>query len=181
MFKDLNNNASSTAEAQQDSLCNCSRGSGPKGLYENWYTRRQAQYGEINLIYLNSIIGRVDVNQEFPSFSSFDSTSPTHCVPGECSPQNRNNAFTEDVKAALWEILPWLNVTHAFINLGWEHRSPFRAQSEFTCVMKEYMEVHPNINQTLSHQSSFKNLGYFESSPSFWCKQLKVQCWCIVS
>mmetsp|Transcript_5565 Transcript_5565/g.12678 ORF Transcript_5565/g.12678 Transcript_5565/m.12678 type:complete len:381 (-) Transcript_5565:129-1271(-) len=152
MLTDLNNNASSTAEAQQDSLCDCFRGGGPTGSYENRYTRRRTQYGEINLIYLQSSTGTVFVNQEFPPFNSFDSTSPTRCMPGECSPQNRNNTFTGDVKAALWDILPRLNATHAFINLGWKHKFPFRAQSEFTCVMKEYMQAHPNIKlHLMSH------------------------------
>jgi len=157
-FSDNNNNASSTEEVQS-SLCDCWRDNnqgGPLTSVENRYTRRLTKYGTINLVYLSAQIGIVDINHDFPPFSSFNSTS--RCEPGDCSPDNRNS-FTGDVNTTLWEILPRLNTTHAFINLGWEHKYPFTNQSDFTCVMEKFMQKHPTIKlHLISHPPTVLNV-----------------------
>lgn len=60
------------------------------------------------------------------------------CIPGKCGDGYRTNVFEGDLNATLWDILPQLNTTHAFINLGWEHIAGFQQQSDFTCVMRDF-------------------------------------------
>ena len=70
--KDFINNASSIEEVQS-SLCDCWRDNnqgGPLTSIENRYTRRRTKYGTVNLVYLSAQIGLVDINHDFPPFSS---------------------------------------------------------------------------------------------------------------
>ena len=143
MIKDVN---VSSIGGQQDTLCDCHRDprTFPRTTYENRYTKRATPYGEINLIFMQNYENNIRVGVDFPPFSSFAPTS-RRCRVAECSDKNRENAFEGDLNATLWEILPQLNATHAFINLGWHRLFNFDAQSNFTCTMGEYIEANPGI------------------------------------
>ncbi len=122
---------------QQSSLCDCYRP--PKftarRTYENRFIKRSTRYGETNLIYLQNFQNKIRMNQVFPPYAPYSSSSQS-CIPGQCD--NRINAFEGDLNATLWNILPMLNATHAFINLGWEHLYGLDQQSDFTCVMIDF-------------------------------------------
>jgi hypothetical protein len=89
------------------------------------------------LIYLLNYQNGIRIDGNFPPFADFHSNS-SRCKPGLCE-TGRYNAFDGDLNASIWQMLPRLGATHAFINLGWEHIFPFEAQSEFTCSMKEFL------------------------------------------
>ena len=42
-------------------------------------------------------------------------------------------------------MLPRLNTTHAFVNLGWEHTAEFQQQSDFSCVVRDFEMHFPDI------------------------------------
>ena len=75
------------------------------------------------------------MNQVFPPYAPYSSSSQS-CIPGQCD--NRINTFEGDLNATLWNILPMLNATHAFISLGWENLYGLDQQSDFTCVMRDF-------------------------------------------
>ena len=125
----------------QISKCDCWRANpfNWERSFENRFTRRKTIYGEINLIHFQNYQNNIRISVDFPPFASFD--DKPKCEPGWCS--NRVNAFDGDLNKTLWEILPALGTTHAFINLGWEVPYPFPRQSEFTCTMERFMKAHP--------------------------------------
>jgi hypothetical protein len=49
----------------------------------------------------------------------------------------------------MWNILPKLNATHAFINLGWEWITTFDDISELSCSIREFERHHPSIRSIL--------------------------------
>lgn len=83
------------------------------------------------------------MNTQYPPFSSF-TTEENRCKTGECGPGNRTDGFDGNVTETLWNILPRLNATHAFVNLGWEAIYGFEAQSDFSCEMQEFERQHPS-------------------------------------
>jgi len=145
---------------QQISLCDCAR---PKGndadqFFENRYTKRNTQYGEINLIYLQNMNGVIKMSEDFPPYSPFfynndntsSTTTTTRCKPGKCARGEKgrgtNNAWAGDMNASLYEIIPKLNATHVFVNLGWDFRS------DPSCLLNEFAKEHPSIKVTyISH------------------------------
>lgn len=143
----------------QRSLCECFRRPTDEAdwferSYENRFTRRMTSHGEINLIYFKSYTNHVRISKNYPPFTSFSSalTSPSkHCEPGEC-------AFEGDVNATLWTIIPSLKPkpTHVFAQLGWEHEFNFATQSEFSCVMKDFANKHPDIKLYLNSHPPIK-------------------------
>jgi hypothetical protein len=138
---------SNEEEYQQSGLCDCFRPSQrfiPKQTYENRYIKRSTRFGETNLIYLQNFENLIRLNQEYPPFSPFLPTQK-RCKPGECGSGNRTNAFEGDLNATLWNMLPRLNTTHAFVNLGWEHTARFQQQSDFSCVIREFERHFPDI------------------------------------
>mmetsp|Transcript_9921 Transcript_9921/g.14722 ORF Transcript_9921/g.14722 Transcript_9921/m.14722 type:complete len:418 (+) Transcript_9921:88-1341(+) len=139
---------SNEVEYQQSGLCDCFRlPSGrvnPKQTYENRYIKRSTRFGETNLIYLQNFENLIRLNQEYPPFSPFLPTQK-RCKPGECGSGNRTNAFEGDLNATLWNMLPRLNTTHAFVNLGWEHTAEFQQQSDFSCVIRDFERHFPDI------------------------------------
>mmetsp|Transcript_30329 Transcript_30329/g.47517 ORF Transcript_30329/g.47517 Transcript_30329/m.47517 type:complete len:380 (-) Transcript_30329:201-1340(-) len=139
---------SNDEEYQQIGLCDCFRPAwhvpNQKQTYENRYIKRSTRFGDINLIYLQNFENLIRLDKEFPPFAPFLPT-PKRCHPGECGKGNRTNAFEGDLNATMWNILPQLNTTHAFINLGWEHTAGFQQQSDFTCVMRDFERSNPGI------------------------------------
>jgi hypothetical protein len=130
----------------QMSLCDCFR---PNPFqydttYENRFTRRVTQFGESNLIYLQSFRDEVKLNGDFPPYSSFGETVD-RCAPGDCRDGKRNNIFKGSVNATMWEIVPLLNATHMFVNIGWEEFYRMTEQSSFSCELKSFAEQHPDI------------------------------------
>lgn len=126
------------------SLCDCYRPTGqPIKGYENRFIKKTTPFGEINLIFLQSYANRVRMNTQYPPFSSF-TTEENRCKTGECGPGNRTDGFDGNVTETLWNILPRLNATHAFVNLGWEAIYGFEAQSDFSCEMQEFERQHPS-------------------------------------
>jgi hypothetical protein len=143
---------------QQNSLCDCYRPPkfDPKRTYENRFIKRSTRYGETNLIYLQNYENNIRMNQVFPPYVPYSSASQS-CIPGQCG--DRTNAFEGDLKAIMWKVLPMLNATHAFINLGWEHLYGLDQQSDFTCVMRDY-ERRFNIKVFLiSHPPTAEHIG----------------------
>jgi hypothetical protein len=124
----------------QASLCDCYRPIKfrPAQTYENRFIRRSTTFGDINLIYLESFGDLIQMNEDYPPFTSFASTPTKRCKPGECGGVNRTNAFTGNLKETLWKILPRLNATHAFVNHGW-------SISDFSCELQEFERDHPDI------------------------------------
>lgn len=131
---------------KQSGLCDCYRPPrfNPIGTYENRFIKRSTPFGEINLIYLQNYMNLIRMDEEFPPYSSFAST-PKRCKTGECNTVNRTDAFQGNLNETLWNILPQLNATHAFVNLGWEKNFPFAKQSDFSCTMREFERHHPDI------------------------------------
>lgn len=151
----LHNNESISTAAdkveEQSSLCDCFRPVRfrPKSTFENRFIKRSTVYGTTNLIYLQNFENYISMNGQFPPYSSFDSKrmmGKGRCSVGECNDSSRNIAFQGNLNDTLWQILPRLNTTHAFVNLGWEHLFPFEMQSNFSCVIQEFERHHPDIN-----------------------------------
>jgi len=135
------------ASDSQSSLCDCFRPSRfkPQTTHENRFIKRYTNVGEINLIYLQNFIGEISLDQEYPPFSGFDTSSLKRCKTGECDDANRTVGFIGTLNSTLWNILPKLNTTHAFVNLGWDFKFGMEDQSEFSCAMKEFERHFPAI------------------------------------
>lgn len=133
----------------QSSSCDCYRSNVqfPENVFENRYTKRQTPFGEIELIYLQSMVNKIRIDGKFPPYSSYE--NPERCQPGECSPSVRENAFEGDLNSTLHHVLPKMcpdkGECHAFVNLGWDNVFNFSSQSEFSCVIEEYEQQHPQI------------------------------------
>ena len=151
----------SKKEAYQQSLCDCFRPQpfNPDLTYENRFIKRSTRFGETNLIYLQNFKNLIRLSQHHPPFA-FSSKSASRCKTGECGKGNRTDAFQGDLNATLWNVLPRLNTTHAFINLGWEHVAGFQKQSDFSCMMRDFERHFPDIRLFLiSHPPSKRNLN----------------------
>ena len=132
---------------EQDGLCDCYRKR--KDTIENWFIKRSTSYGEINMVYLLNYVDEINMNSAFPPFSSFfPSSEGSHrCKPGECSPENRNVVFKGNLNDTMWNILPLLNTTHAFVNHGWagiKGHGPSK-MPQFSCQINEFTKHYPNI------------------------------------
>ena len=98
------------------------------------------------------------MSQEFPPYSTFFPSSlgnnKNRCEPGKCTKENKNIIFKGDLNATMWNILPLLNTTHAFVNLGWEgmkQRLP-SPMSNFSCEIHQFTQHHPDIQMSfLTH------------------------------
>lgn len=140
--------------------------------FENRFIKRYTQYGEINLIYLQSFVDKITMNEDYPPISSFlldaDSDSnKTRCGVGKCNANKRKISFTGTVNDTLWNILPQLNATHAFINFGWIENDDDNQtkESKLACALNEFSKHHPNIKthrmttppqtESISNTSSF--------------------------
>ena len=162
---------------QQNSLCDCYR---PvpfvsSQTYENRFIKRSTPHGEVNLVYLQNFENIIKIDSEYPPFSSYFPTSSSleRCTAGECSRDNRTNAFEGNLNATLEKILPLLNSTHAFVNLGWNSLHDLKVQSEFSCVISEFVQHHPGIKVNLIIHIPFKFFCKDKIPPNMFAKALK--------
>ncbi|EJK56536.1 hypothetical protein THAOC_23559 [Thalassiosira oceanica] len=103
----------------------------------------------------------VHIGEDFPPFAPFTlpSDKTSRCAPGECRKGNRVDAFNGDLNQTMWSILPLLNATHAFVNVGWaELEEPIdnlKVNSDLSCKILDFEASYPDIDVTLeSHSSS---------------------------
>ena len=149
----------------QLSLCDCYRDPSNYPGYENRFVKRFTPSGEINLIYLNNCLGAVVMNEEYPPFVNFYE-APKH------SDDNQIHELKGDVNETMWNILPKLGTTHAFVSLGWESLTSFDVVSEFSCSIREFERHHPGIKVYLiTHPPARQNIG--NPSTVFDMKKLK--------
>jgi hypothetical protein len=105
------------------------------------------------------------MNEQFPPFTSFDPISngtaaEERCIVGECHDGNRKIAFQGNLNDTLWEMLPRLNTTHAFVNLGWDHLFPPKTQFDFSCAIQDFERHHPDIQVYLiTHPPHIRTLS----------------------
>ena len=139
------NQSTTPAIGTQLSLCDCFR---PKGgfaynhFFENRYTKRTTAFGEINLIHLENLKDRISMNEDYPPYKSFYSTSSKRCKPGECgrwSDGDSINAWVGNLNSSLYDIIPMLNATHVFANDGWNFGG------DISCMLREFANYHSNI------------------------------------
>lgn len=138
-----------SGEETQDSLCDCYR---PMGEYpadhahENRYTKRNTRYGQTNMIFLDNHKDKISMNEDFPPYTPFYTTSNKRCIPGECGRAAEHEGDSVDAWSSgdgglndILSILPSLNATHAFVNPGWEFaRDP-------SCELNEFARKHRDI------------------------------------
>ena len=122
----------------EENLCDCGRSK--EETYENRFIRRSTPFGDINLIYILSTMNLMSFNEDFPPFSSY-APSPKRCKTGDCLGVNRNAVFEGNLNETLWNILPRLNATHAFVNVGWE-KAPGQ---DYSCELQEFEQSYPDI------------------------------------
>lgn len=161
---------------EQTTLCDCYRGIpfDPETTYENRFLIRSTPHGNIKLIYLQNFRNKITMSMDFPPFSPFNG-SPKRCKSGECGAQNRTVAFEGNLSETVWNILPLLNATHAFVSLGWEHLFGFQEQSEYSCAIKSFENFHNNIKIYLSsHPPHVGNT--INPTVAFDAKKLKCDC-----
>jgi hypothetical protein len=166
---------SGSIQPNQTGLCDCYRPNpfNPVYTYENRFITRTTQNGELNLIYLQSFNNLIRMNEDYPPYALSSPASSKRCKTGECNASNRLDAFQGDLNATLWEVLPKLNTTHAFVSLGWEHLYRFTAQSEFSCVIQDFVSQHPGMKiYFISHPPVQKDL----SNPSDVFDGKKLKC-----
>ena len=102
------------------------------------------------MIFLRSTDNWIEMSLEFPPFSSFFPSSEEvskRCKPGECRIENKTLVFKGNLNDTMWKILPMLNATHAFVNVGWagmKGHAP-SPMPQFSCKINEFTLRHPNI------------------------------------
>ena len=121
MLRSSSSNHSTTGT--QDSICDCYRPIkkfDPDNFYENRYTKRTTkEFGEINLIHLENLQDRVSMNEDYPPYQPFYSTSTKRCKPGECGRGghgNNNNKWVGDLNASLYDIVP-CSMQHIYLSI----------------------------------------------------------------
>jgi len=96
----------------------------------------------------------------FRPFAPFTlpSGKTSRCAPGECRKGNRVDAFNGDLNQTMWSILPLLNATHTFVNVGWaELEEPIdnlKVNSDLSCKILDFEASYPDIDVTLESHSS---------------------------
>ena len=141
-------------EGLQASICDCDRplDSFPSFTHENRFTTTRTPYGYVNLIYLQSYQDLIRIHRGFPPFAAGPGfTTEPPCVPGYCD--SLDDAYVGNLTSTLDTLIPLLGVTHAFVNLGWEHLYPaFPSQSELSCDLLEVQTRHPGVRiHLISH------------------------------
>ena len=173
----INSNPSNDNEmSQQRSLCDCYRGVPfrPKGTSENRFLIRSTPFGEIKLIFLQNFQNEISMNADYPPFSTFTGTK-NRCKTGECGWQNRSISFKGNLNETLWNILPLLNTTHAFVNLGWEFMFGFQNQSRISCELRVFEKLNKNVKlHLLSHPPITRNT--IDPTVSFDATKLECDC-----
>lgn len=150
-------------------MCDCFRHNPlqPNKAYENRFVERRTSFGTTRLIFLLNFLNNVRMGSNFPPFTDFDSEPKERCEVGECGDENRTNLFEGDVNATMWEILPRLNATHAFVQLGWDHHFRFSEKSQFSCAVQHFQQHHPDLQVSLiSHPIRvYRNESAMECDP----------------
>ena len=137
---------------EQNALCDCSRVNTAL-TFEYRFFKRSTSYGEINMVFLRNAMDHIEMNSDFPPFSSFfpsSEVSQQRCKPGECHPKNRTVVFKGNLYETMWNILPRLNPTHAFVTHGWagmKGKGPYK-MPQFSCKINEFTKHHPNIKMS---------------------------------
>jgi len=136
-------------EGLQTSICDCDRplDSFPSFTHENRFTTTRTPYGDINLIYLQSYQDLIRIHRGFPPFGGGPGFTESPCVPGYC--ESVDDAYVGNLTSTLDTLIPLLGVTHAFVNLGWEHLYPFPSQSELSCDLLDVQTRHPGVTINL--------------------------------
>ena len=84
--------------------------------------------------------------------------SPKRCKTGECGGKNRSVSFKGSLNKTLWNVLPLLNASHAFVNLGWEFEFGFQHQSKLYCELSFFEKLNSNVKlYLLSHHPNIWN------------------------
>ena len=151
----------------QESLCDCYWPNPfvPQQTYKNRYIKRSTPHGKVNLVYLQNFQNMIQMDSEYPPFSSyFPSSSSECCAAGNCGPGNQTNAFQGNLNATLEIVLPLLNATHAFVNLGCDHLFNLEVHSKFSCAILAFVRHHPGIEVNLISHIPFR--GYKGKNPS---------------
>ncbi|CAJ1957664.1 unnamed protein product [Cylindrotheca closterium] len=135
--------------SKQQSLCDCFRHNpfAVRNVYENRYIQRSTDFGTIHLVYLQTFANLVRIDQKFPPYDSY-APRESRCKVGECGVGNRTNAFEGTVEKTLWEVVPKLNATHAFVSMGWEDN--WEKISDLACVIRDFQQFYPNIRVFLT-------------------------------
>jgi len=128
-------------------LCDCFR---PKHFdarktYENRFVEQRTSFGTTRLIYLQNFLNNIRMGSNFPPFTDHFSEPKERCRVGECGQENRTNLFKGNVNATMWNMLPRLNATHAFVQLGWDHRFGLAEKSKFSCTLQKFQQDHPDL------------------------------------
>lgn len=165
-----------TSTSSRDvNLCDCYRPQETSVIesYENRFIRISTPFGDITLIYLLNFRDLIRLNEKFPPYTPYaaspssNSSTSTRCKTGECGNGNRTNAFEGTLNETLWNVLPLLNATHAFVNMGW-----WPWPSDFSCELQEFQLHHPEIKTFLmTDPPHVKHLG--NTSATFDPKRLK--------
>ena len=162
-------------DENQTALCDCSRPD-KRGIQwqshniENRYVKRKTKYGQINLVYLLNFIDLVQFGEDFPPYSSFDSSKC--CEPGgKCGrlinaadPIPCKTAFSGNTNESLWGAIPQFfsnyHNLHLFVNLGWEKHYNLQKQSDLAYSLQEFGRKYPAVKPYLiSHPPTRHNVN----------------------
>ena len=113
------------------------------------------------------------LDQECLPYSPFFSSSPKRCETGECGGENRTDAFEGNLNETLWNVLPKLNTTHAFVRVGWNYNADFENRTAYSCILQDFQRHHPNIK--LFQISSLPELARI-SNPASSFDPTKLKC-----
>ncbi|KAL7521505.1 hypothetical protein ACHAWX_006182 [Stephanocyclus meneghinianus] len=170
MISDLHHNQTNTKTESQTCLCDCFRpevGFAYNHFFENRFIKRITRHGEINLVFLSNFVDTISMNENFPPYSPFYN-QPKRCHPGKCGrwgDGDSTDAWRGNLNATLWEVLPRLNATHVFVNLGWDRT--FNHESEFSCALNKFATHHPGIKVT--YMSHPRGKGAFFDAAALKC------------
>ena len=96
------------------------------------------------------------MNQDFPPFTPYYTTSDTRCEPGACGRAEQGegdsiNAWTGSLIEGVNTIVPMLGATHLLVNAGWDW------ERDISCDLAEFAKQHPEIKVSyLSHPLDIK-------------------------
>ena len=110
------------------------------------------------------------MNEDYPPFSSFADTSK-RCKTGECGPGNRTDDFQGNLNEIIWNILPQLHTTHAFVNVGWKDAE----HPDYFCTVQEFEHHHPDI-KLHHHITNPPTRAESRSKPSVAFETKMLQC-----
>ena len=134
---------------RQMAFCDCYRGENdnfrPETTYENRYVRRQSEYGAISLNYFMTFVNSIRIDRQFPPYRSLLASNTSRCTPGKCGGANRNDGFDGNITQAIWDVLPKMNTTHAFVSPGWPRFHDMDMLSRVCCTITEFERQYPNI------------------------------------